>query len=81
MVFVWSKLTRGDSGYTLVQVASNDLIILIAYIPIVSFLLKVGDINIPWGTLLLSIVLFIVVPLILSMVTRSIIIKNKGKTT
>ncbi|HHF5877389.1 TPA: ACR3 family arsenite efflux transporter [Haemophilus influenzae] len=79
MVFVWSKLTRGDSGYTLVQVASNDLIILIAYIPIVSFLLKVGDINIPWGTLLLSIVLFIVVPLILSMVTRSIIIKNKGE--
>ena len=56
MVFVWSKLTRGDSAYTLVQVASNDLIILIAYIPIVSFLLKVGNINIPWGTLLLSIV-------------------------
>ena len=79
MVFVWSKLTRGDSAYTLVQVASNDLIILIAYIPIVSFLLKVGNINIPWGTLLLSIVLFIVVPLVLSMVTRSIIIKNKGE--
>ena len=79
MVFVWSKLTRGDSAYTLVQVASNDLIILIAYIPIVSFLLKVGNINIPWGTLLLSIVLFIVVPLILSMATRSIIIKNKGE--
>ncbi|SEQ54794.1 arsenite transporter, ACR3 family [Ignavigranum ruoffiae] len=79
MVFVWSKLTRGDSAYTLVQVASNDLIILIAYIPIVSFLLKVGSINIPWGTLLLSIVLFIVVPLILSMITRNIIIKNKGE--
>lgn len=79
MVFVWSKLTRGDSAYTLVQVASNDLIILIAYIPIVSFLLKVGNINIPWGTLLLSIVLFIVVPLVLSMVTRSMIIKNKGE--
>lgn len=79
MVFVWSKLTRGDSAYTLVQVASNDLIILIAYIPIVSFLLRVGNINIPWGTLLLSIVLFIVVPLILSMITRNIIIKNKGE--
>ena len=79
MVFVWSKLTRGDSAYTLVQVASNDLIILIAYIPIVSFLLKRGNINIPWGTLLLSIVLFIVVPLILSMITRNYVIKNKGE--
>lgn len=79
MVFVWSKLTRGDSAYTLVQVASNDLIILIAYIPIVSFLLKIGNINIPWGTLLLSIVLFIVVPLVLSVITRRIIIKNKGE--
>ena len=79
MVFVWSKLTKGDSAYTLVQVASNDLIILIAYIPIVSFLLKIGNINIPWGTLLLSIILFIVVPLLLSVVTRHIIIKNKGE--
>ena len=79
MVFVWSKLTRGNSVYTLVQVASNDLIILIAYIPIVSFLLKRGNINIPWGTLLLSIVLFIVVPLILSMITRNYVIKNKGE--
>ena len=79
MVFVWSKLTRGNSAYTLVQVASNDLIILIAYIPIVSFLLKRGNINIPWGTLLLSIVLFIVVPLILSMITRNYVIKNKGE--
>ena len=79
MVFVWSKLTRGNSAYTLVQVASNDLILLIAYIPIVSFLLKRGNINIPWGTLLLSIVLFIVVPLILSMITRNYVIKNKGE--
>ena len=79
MVFVWSKLTRGDSAYTLVQVASNDLIILIAYIPIVSFLLKRGNINIPWVTLLLSIMLFIVVPLILSMITRNYVIKNKGE--
>lgn len=79
MVFVWSKLTKGDSAYTLVQVASNDLIILIAYIPIVSFLLKMGNINIPWGTLLLSILLFMVVPLSLSVITRSFIIKNKGE--
>ena len=79
MVFVWSKLTRGDSAYTLVQVASNDLIILVAYIPIVSFLLKRGNINIPWGTLLLSIILFIVVPLIFSILTRKRVIKNKGE--
>ena len=79
MVFVWSKLTRGNSAYTLVQVASNDLIILVAYIPIVSFLLKRGNINIPWGTLLLSIVLFIVVPLIFSILTRRRVIKNKDE--
>lgn len=79
MFFVWSKLTRGDSAYTLVQVASNDLIILVAYIPIVSFLLKRGNINIPWGTLLLSIILFIVVPLIFSILTRRRVIKNKGE--
>lgn len=79
MVFVWSKLTKGDAAYTLVQVASNDLIILVAYIPIVSFLLKVGNINIPWGTLLLSIILYIVVPLLLSIITRNIIRKNKGE--
>lgn len=78
MVFVWSKLTKGDPAYTLVQVATNDLIILVAYIPIVSFLLKMGNITIPWQTLVLSIVLFIVVPLLLSVLTRSFIIKNKG---
>lgn len=60
MVFVWSKLTKGDGAYTLVQVATNDLIILIAYVPIVSFLLGIGNITIPWETLVLSVVLFIV---------------------
>lgn len=79
MVFVWSKLTRGNSAYTLIQVATNDLIILVAYIPIVSFLLNVGNIEIPWGTLLLSIVLFIVVPLSLSVVTRNYVVKTKGE--
>lgn len=79
MVFVWSKLTKGDGAYTLVQVASNDLIILFAYIPIVSFLLKMGNIKIPWQTLFLSIFLFIVVPLLLSVMTRGIIIKKKGE--
>lgn len=78
MVFVWSKLTKGDSAYTLVQVATNDLILLIAYVPIVTFLLKVGRINIPWGTLILSILLFIVVPLVFSILTRTYLIRQKG---
>lgn len=78
MVFVWSKLTGGNPSYTLVQVATNDLIILIAYIPIVSVLLGIGDIQIPWETLFLSIVLFIVVPLVASIFVRRSIIKNRG---
>ncbi len=78
MVFVWSKLTRGNPAYTLVQVATNDLIILVAFIPIVSFLLKVGRISIPWETLFLSIVLYIVVPLTLSVITRAAVIRRRG---
>lgn len=79
MVFVWSKLTKGDSAYTLVQVASNDLIILVAFVPIVSFLLNRGDIYIPWETLVTSVVLFVVVPLIFSVITRRIIIQKYGE--
>ncbi len=79
MVFVWSKLTKGDSSYTLVQVASNDLIILIAYIPIVSFLLNMGNINIPWETSLLSVILFSVVPLVVSIIIRKYIISRKSE--
>ena len=63
MVFVWSYLTKGDAAYTLVQVAVNDLIILVAFAPIVAFLLGVGGVSIPWDTLLLSVVLFVVIPL------------------
>ena len=63
MVFVWSYLTKGDAAYTLVQVAVNDLIILVAYAPIVAFLLGVGGVSIPWDTLLLSVALFVVIPL------------------
>lgn len=74
MVFVWSKLTKGNSAYTLVQVASNDLIILFAFVPIVSFLLNRGDIYIPWETLFVSVVLFVVVPLVFSIITRKYII-------
>ena len=78
MVFVWSHLTKGSPAYTLVQVAVNDLIILIAYVPIVGFLLGIGGIQIPLMTLILSVVLFVVIPLIAGILTRIIVIKNKG---
>lgn len=79
MVFVWSHLTKGDPAYTVVQVATNDLIILIAFIPIVKFLLGVSDISVPWNTLILSVVLFVVIPLLGGILTRIFITKNKGK--
>jgi len=78
MVFVWSHLTKGSPGYTLVQVAINDLVILVAYIPIVTFLLGVSGIAIPWKTLLLSIILFVVIPLVSASLTRRFVIKKKG---
>ena len=78
MVFVWSYLTKGDAAYTLVQVAVNDLIILIAFAPIVAFLLGIGGVSIPWDTLLLSVVLFVVIPLAAGVITRIIIIHKKG---
>ena len=62
MVFVWSTLTKGNPAYTVVQVATNDLIILIAFIPIVKFLLGVSSVNVPWDTLIYSVVLFVVIP-------------------
>jgi arsenite transporter len=79
MVFVWSHLTKGNPAYTLVQVAINDLIILLAFIPIVSLLLGVTGISIPWNTLLLSVVLFVVFPLVSAMLTRKFVIAHKGK--
>jgi ACR3 family arsenite transporter len=78
MVFVWSHLTKGDPAYTLVQVAINDLIILIAFIPIVTFLLGITGIAIPWNTLLLSVVLFVVIPLVSAMLLRRMVLKYKG---
>lgn len=78
MVFVWSHLTSGNPAYTLVQVAINDLVILVAFIPIVTFLLGVSGIEIPWNTLLLSVVLFVVIPLGSAMLTRRLLIKHKG---
>ncbi|HPX26016.1 MAG TPA: ACR3 family arsenite efflux transporter [Treponemataceae bacterium] len=79
MVFVWSHLTKGDAAYTVVQVATNDLIILIAFTPIVAFLLGVTGIAIPWGTLLLSVVLFVVIPLGAGIISRLIITKKKSE--
>ncbi len=79
MVFVWSHLTKGDPAYTVVQVATNDLIILVAFTPIVAFLLGVSGISVPWDTLILSVVLFVVIPLAGGILTRNIITKNKGK--
>ncbi|MDA3882486.1 MAG: ACR3 family arsenite efflux transporter [Bacteroidales bacterium] len=78
MVFVWTHLTKGNSAYTLVQVAINDLIILFAFLPIVGFLLGVSGITIPWNTLSLSVVLFVLVPLVLATITRRFVINRKG---
>lgn len=78
MVFVWSHLTKGNPAYTLVQVAINDLVILVAFIPIVTLLLGISGISIPWETLILSVVLFVVIPLILAVITRKIMIQSKG---
>lgn len=78
MVFVWSHLTKGNPAYTVVQVATNDLIILVLFTPIVAFLLGVGGVNIPWETLILSVVLFVVVPLTAGVLTRNHVVKTKG---
>ncbi len=78
MVFVWSYLTKGDPAYTLVQVSVNDLIMLFAFAPIVALLLGISNIIVPWDTLLLSVMLYIVVPLAAGYITRMILIRNKG---
>jgi len=78
MVFVWSHLTKGNAAYTVVQVATNDLIILIAFTPIVAFLLGVGGVSIPWDTLILSVVLFVVIPLAGGVITRNYVTKKHG---
>lgn len=78
MVFVWSNLTNGDPAYTVVQVATNDLIILVAFVPIVKFLLGVSNVFVPWVTLILSVVLFVVIPLSGGMITRSIVVNKRG---
>lgn len=78
MVFVWSHLTKGNPAYTVVQVATNDLIILIAFVPIVKFLLGVSKVSVPWDTLILSVVMFVVIPLSGGALTRILVTKRKG---
>lgn len=78
MVFVWSHLTKGNAAYTVVQAATNDLIILVAFTPIVAFLLGVGGVSIPWDTLLISVLLFVVIPLAGGVITRSRITRKRG---
>jgi len=70
MVFVWSQLTEGDANYTLVQVSVNDLIMIFAFAPLAAFLLGVTDIVVPWDTLVLSVVLYVVIPLVAGVLTR-----------
>ena len=80
MVFVWSNLTKGDPLFTLSQVALNDLIMVVAFAPIVALLLGLSSILIPWDTLLLSVILYIVVPLIIAQLLRAILLKRaQGK--
>ena len=79
MVFVWSTLTNGNPAYTVVQVATNDLIILIAFVPIVKFLLGVSNVIVPYSTLFVSVILFVVIPLIGGILTRLTVTKQMGR--
>lgn len=76
MVFVWSQLTRGDANYTLVQVSINDVIMIFAFAPIAGFLLGISDITVPWGTLLISVIMYVLIPLLAGAATRSYL--NRG---
>src|SRR5690554_6336690 len=78
MVFVWSTLTKGSPAYTVVQVATNNLIILVAFIPIVKLLLGVSNVVVPWDTLILSVILFVAIPLAGGIFTRVKMIERKG---
>ncbi|MGX9462063.1 ACR3 family arsenite efflux transporter [Shewanella sp. A14] len=80
MVFVWSQLTKGDANYTLVQVSVNDVIMIFAFAPITAFLLGVSDIQVPWETLLISVVLYVLLPLIAGVTTRYLLNRRHGLT-
>ncbi len=77
MVFVWSHLTDGDANYTLVQVSLNDLIMVFAFAPIAGLLLGVTDITVPWGTLVMSVVMFIVIPLVAGVATQRVLPRER----
>ncbi len=79
MVFVWSYLTDGDPNYTLMQVSVNDLIILFAFVPIVGFLLGITDVVVPYETLILSVLIYVVIPLVAGIITSKMLIKSKGE--
>jgi len=79
MVFVWSYLTDGDPNYTLVQVSVNDLILLVAFVPIVAFLLGITDVVIPYQTLILSVVVYVVIPLVAGVITSKTLMKSRGE--
>src|SRR5690606_28692399 len=79
MVFVWSYLTDGDPNYTLLQVSVNDLIILVAFVPLVGLLLGITDITVPYDTLIASVLIFVVVPLVAGVVTNKILVKKHGE--
>jgi len=78
MVFVWSQLTRGDPNYTLVQVSVNDVIMIFAFAPIAAFLLGISDVAVPWQTLLISVVLYVVLPLAAGALTRHRLERQSG---
>ena len=79
MVFVWSQLVTGDASYTLVQVSINDLIMVVAFAPIAGLLLGLTDVTVPWATLLLSTVLYVLLPLLAGMVTRNLLARKSAQ--
>ena len=81
MVFVWSQLTKGDPNYTLIQVSVNDIIMIFAFAPIAGFLLGVTDISVPWDTLILSVVLYVLIPLLAGAFTRKLVDKKEDHTS
>lgn len=78
MVFVWSQLTKGDPNYTLMQVSINDLVMIFAFAPIAAFLLGVSDIHVPWQTLVASVVLYVLLPLLAGILTRHLLAKDNS---
>jgi|TARA_B100002003_G_scaffold239214_1_gene258330 ACR3 family arsenite transporter len=80
MVFVWSHMTRGDPNYTLIQVSVNDIIMIFAFAPIAGFLLGISDIAVPWVTLIYSVLLYVLLPLIAGVLTRKIFDRTAGNT-